>query len=248
MDDPFRPDPLHLLACPKRVRVLFGGAFVADSDRALLLREDGHLPVYYLPREDVRAEHLERSDRTTHCPRKGDAVYWHLKVGDKVAEDAVWSYPEPLPDAPEELAGHVAFYWKKVDAWFEEDEQVYVHPRDPFKRVDALRSSRHVKIELGGEVVAESRRPVLLFETGLRTRYYLPKTDVRLDLLVPSATQTRCPYKGTADYYSVRVGDRTWEDVVWTYRHPTPACVAVEGLVCFYDEKVDAVYVDGDRI
>lgn len=132
-----------------------------------------------------------------------------------------------------------------MDAWFEEDDEVYVHPRDPYKRVDVLHSSRHVRVVVLGELVAETRRPSLLFETGLPTRYYVPKADVRMDRLVPSETETRCPYKGLATYHSVRVGATVVGDVAWCYRHPIPECSKIENLVCFFNERVDALYVDG---
>jgi uncharacterized protein (DUF427 family) len=120
-----------------------------------------------------------------------------------------------------------------------------VHARDPYKRVDVLHSSRHVKIVVAGQVVAESRRPAVLFETGLPTRYYLPEADVRMDLLVPTATETQCPYKGTASYFAMRSGPTLVQDIAWCYRHPIPECGKIENLLCFFDERVDAVYVDG---
>jgi uncharacterized protein (DUF427 family) len=119
---------------------------------------------------------------------------------------------------------------------------VYVHARDPYKRVDVLHSSRHVRVVVAGALVGETRRPSLLFETGLPTRYYLPKTDVRMDLVVPTETETRCPYKGVASYYSVRTEAAVVEDVAWCYRHPIPECSKIENLVCFFNERVDALY------
>jgi uncharacterized protein (DUF427 family) len=131
-----------------------------------------------------------------------------------------------------------------MDAWFEEDEEVFTHPRDPYTRVDILPSSRHVRIEVDGVTVAESTKPTLLFETGLPVRYYLPKTDVRMDLLAPTETSSHCPYKGQADYWSLLLGETTVQDVAWSYRTPLPESQKIAGLVCFYPEKVD-LYVDG---
>ncbi len=131
-----------------------------------------------------------------------------------------------------------------MDAWYEEDDQVFVHPRDPNKRVDVLHSSRHVEVKLNGVVLADSHRPSLLFETGLPTRYDLPKADVRQDLLFPSETHTACPYKGVASYWSARLADNVFEDVAWEYPHPIPECTKIEHLVCFYPEKVEQS-VDG---
>jgi len=240
------PDPaIELEPSPRWVRVRLGGQFVADSRRVLLLRERGQVPVYYFPETDVRTDLLIRSERTARCPRKGDAVYWHVRVGARTAEDAAWSYPHPAPGGPA-LAGYIAFDWPQMDAWFEEDDEVYVHARDPSKRVDVLHSSRHVRVVVAGETVAETRRPRLLFETGLPTRYYIPRADVRMDLLLGSATETRCPYKGVASYYSVKAGDRVEADIAWSYRHPIPECPKIENLICFFDERVEAVYVDGE--
>ena len=155
--------------------------------------------------------------------------------------------PESLRTRSEaELTGHVSVRWSAADHWFEEDEEVFVHPRDPYKRVDILPSSRHVVVEVGGTVVADSRRPTMLFETSLPRRHYLPLLDVRMDLLEPSPTRTSCPYKGEAGYWHVRVGDTVHEDLAWTYPSPVRESAPIAGLVCFYDEKVD-VTVDGER-
>ena len=185
---------------------MFAGEVVADTTDALYLFETGHLPRYYFPIADVRADLLRESDHTSHCPRKGDARYWTIVAGDRESPDAVWAYPEVIEGCPD-ITGYVSFYWNRVDAWFEEDDEVFVHARDPYKRVDVLRSSRHVVVRIDGEVIADSQRPLLLFETSLPTRYYLPRLDVRADVLLPSSTTTRCPYKGVAEYHSVRVGD-----------------------------------------
>jgi uncharacterized protein (DUF427 family) len=158
-----------------------------------------------------------------------------------VAESAARHYPASPVEEVREL---IRFDWEAMDAWFEEDEEVYVHPRSPYVRVDVLASSRHVEVVLGGVKVADSRQPRLLFETGLPTRYYLPRVDLRLDLLIPSTTSTRCPYKGTAGYWSVRTNDALFEDIVWTYPTPAPESVKIAGLACFLNEKVD-LYVDG---
>lgn len=142
------------------------------------------------------------------------------------------------------LAGLVKLDWGAMDAWFEEDEQVYTHPRSPYTRIDILDSSRHVQVAVGGVTVADSRRPRILFETGLPRRFYLPKLDVRLDLLEPSDKVTHCPYKGQARYWSVRAGDTRHPNLAWSYPTPLPESGKVAGLVCFYDEQVD-VTVDG---
>jgi uncharacterized protein (DUF427 family) len=229
------------------VRAVFAGTVVADSTRVLLLRESRHVGVYYFPMDDVRMDLLVPSDSRSRCPYKGEASYWSIEVDGHRSEDAAWAYEDPIPERAD-IKGHVAFYWDRLDHWFEEDEEVFVHPRDPHHRVDACRSSRHVRVVVGGQIVAESRRPVLVFETGLPVRYYLPKLDVRLDLLTPTDTVTRCPYKGQARYWSVSAGGRAVEDAAWSYTYPTPALSSVAAHICFFQERVDEVWVDGDQV
>lgn len=236
--------PVRIEPNRRRLRVFVDGVAVADTIRSIYVFEKGHLPVYYFPIEDVRTDLLEHTDHTTHCPRKGDAEYWSIVVGERRIENAVWGYPVPLDNAPD-LRGYVAFYWDRVDNWFEEDEEVYVHARDPYKRIDALRSSRHVEIRVNGVTVADTVRPVLLFETGLPTRHYIPKSDVRLDLLRASAKTTACPYKGVADYYSVATPDGpVADDIAWVYPAPIVQIPTIVNHVSFFDEHVDVI-VDG---
>jgi uncharacterized protein (DUF427 family) len=226
---------------PKRVRAYLGGEVVADTTSPRLVWEIPYYPAYYFPVDDVRMELLTPTDHTQHSPSRGDARYFSVKGGDRVAENAAWIYP----DSPvEELRQLVRFDWEAMDAWFEEDEEVYVHPRDPYKRVDILASGRHVEVIVDGVKVADSHQPRLLFETGLPTRYYLPQTDLRPDLLRPSSTTTRCPYKGTAEYWSVEVNGIVHDDLVWVYRTPTLESAKIAGLACFFNERVD-LYVDG---
>lgn len=237
--------PLRYEKTERWVRVRFEDEFMADSKNVLLVFEPRRLPVYYFPVADVRTDLLENSERA-HPSEIGTKQFHHAVVGFRRAEDAAWT----LEDLPTELAaleGHVAFYWNKMDAWFEEDDEVFVHPRDPYKRVDVLQSSRHVKVEIDGVTVAETTRPRLLFETGLPTRYYIPKVDVRMDLLEPTTTRTRCPYKGEAVYWSARIGDKVHEDIVWSYPAPIPECPKIENHLAFFQEKVDAIYVDGEK-
>jgi uncharacterized protein (DUF427 family) len=229
---------------PRRVRVVFNGQTIADSKRAVLLRESNLLPVYYFPPEDVRGEYVEPTDQHTRCPYKGEASYWTIRVGDKVLENAMWGYLDPLPGR-EDIRGYRALYWNKMDAWYEEDEQVFKHPRDPYHRVDVLQSSRSVRVEINGQTVAESTRPHLLFETGLPTRYYLPVEDVRMDLLEPTDSTSVCPYKGTATYWRLK-GDASGRDVAWSYQSPIPECPNIRGLIAFFNERVDGLYVDGE--
>ncbi len=231
----------------RRVRVIFAGLTVADSKQVKRLIEYGRLPVYYFPLEDVRQDALEATDHSTHSPLKGEASYRTIRVGDRLVHNAAWSYPDPLHGGPQ-VKGYVAFYWHLMDAWYEEDEQVYGHARDPYKRVDILPSSRHVRVVLGGQTIADTHHPRLLLETGGPTRYYLPEQDVRLECLRATETTTRCPYKGQASYWSVRIGAKDFKDIVWSYRDPLPACSPIDGLLCFFNERVDAIYVDDELL
>lgn len=225
----------------KRIRVFLGAEAVADTTHPLLVWEGPSYPAYYFPLEDVRTDLLHADDDVVHSPSRGDARTFTVRAGGKEAHGAALRYEEsPI----EELRDAIRFQWDAMDAWFEEDEEVFTHPRDPYTRVDILASSRHVRVEVDGVTVAESTSPRLLFETGLPTRYYLPKTHVRLDLLVPTDSASHCPYKGQAQWWSVRVGDEIHEDLAWSYPTPLPESQKIAGLVAFYDEKVD-VYVDG---
>ena len=227
---------------PRRVRAYFNNQLIADSKQMMMLRETNHLPVYYFPKEDVHMSFLVPSDHSTHSDHKGEGVFWDVKVGEKIVKKAAFTFRHPPENAPD-LENYIAFIWNSMDSWFEEDEEVFVYARDPYKRVDVLHSSRHIKVVVDGTVVAETHHPVLLFETGLPTRYYFSKHDVRTDLLELSETVTRCPYKGEAHQYSINVDGKLHKDFAWSYRFPTLACSNVKGLIGFLNEKVD-IYED----
>jgi uncharacterized protein (DUF427 family) len=227
----------------KRIRAYLGGELVADTIRPLLVWEVPYYPTYYIPAADVRTELLEPDGGVARSPSRGEGRTLTLRAGGKEAVGAAVRYENsPI----EQLRDAIRLDWDAMDAWFEEDEEVFTHPRDPYKRVDILPSSRHVRVEVDGVTIAESASPRLLFETGLPVRYYLPKTHVRMDLLTPTETVSHCPYKGQAEWWSVRLGDTLHEDLAWSYRTPLPESREVAGLVAFYNEKVD-IYVDGVR-
>jgi uncharacterized protein (DUF427 family) len=227
----------------KRVRIVLGGVIVADTTDAAYVWENPSYPQYYVPLADVTPGVLKESGVTTRSPSRGTARHYSVHGGDLVAENAAWCYS----DSPiETLRDRVRFEWAAMDAWFEEDEEVFVHPRSPYTRVDCLRSSRSVRIEVDGHVVAETTHPTFLFETGLPRRTYIPKLDVRIDLLELTDSLTMCPYKGTARYWSVRAGTTLHRDLAWSYDAPFRESAPIAGLVAFFDEKVD-VFVDGER-
>jgi uncharacterized protein (DUF427 family) len=222
---------------PARLRALVGGRVVLDTTRASLLHETGIPPVPYAPLEDLDPSLLTPTETTTHCPFKGDASYWTVTAGDDVREDAVWGYPTPTEAAPW-LAGQVALYWDRVDAWFVEDERVFGRLRDPYHRVDVHETDRLVRVRRGDDVLAETTRAKLLFETSLPRSVYLPAADVTPGVLGTSAKTTVCPYKGTATYWSVDGR----EDAAWSYETPLPEALKVQGHVCF--DAADGVQVE----
>ncbi|MFQ6229166.1 DUF427 domain-containing protein [Nocardia sp. NPDC002869] len=231
-------DEVRVETIQKRVRVYLGGHLVADTVRPALVWENPYYPAYYIPVGDLRAK-LEFDGSTRTSARFGEATGYNVVVDGTTAADAALRYADPP------LHELVRLDWDAMDEWFEEDEPIYVHPRNPYSRVDILASSRHVRVELDGVTVADSRSPRILFETGLPARFYLPLTDIRMDLLRPSDTHTSCPYKGNADYWNIRVGETEHPDLVWIYRTPTPESQKIAGLACFYNEKVD-IYIDGE--
>jgi uncharacterized protein (DUF427 family) len=242
--DVVKRSEIRLEPWPRWVRGEVGGVTAVDSKRVQLLLEPKRLPVYYVPSEDVRMDLLERGDVSDEPTARGPKTLWHLTVGDRRVENAAWTHDEPPPGL-EALRDLIAFRWDAMDHWFEEDDEVFVHARDPYHRVDVLRSSRHVRVELHGVTVAETSRPRLLFETNLPTRYYIPRMDVRMEVFTPTDTRTRCPYKGEAVYWTADVDGERFDDVAWSYPTPIPECPKIEGLVAFYNERAD-IYVDGE--
>jgi uncharacterized protein (DUF427 family) len=234
----------HVEPVPRRLRATLGGVTVFDTTDALYVWEWPNYPQYYLPRADIRPEVLV-DEQKSHTSRRGTVSSFGLSAGGVSHAGAARLHTgEVVP----ELADTVRFDWPALDAWYEEDEEVFVHPRNPYARVDALRSTRSVRIELDGVVLAESGSPVMVFETGLPTRYYLNRTEVNFDVLVPSGTVTSCPYKGaTTGYWSVRSGGSVIPDLAWAYDFPTRQLLPITGLIAFYNEKVD-VFLDGERL
>jgi uncharacterized protein (DUF427 family) len=242
---PGHPMPItpvdHVEPVPRRIRAELGGRMVLDTTRALYVWEWPFYPQYHIPFEDIDPSAVLDEERT-HQLSRGKVATLGLRVGDAVRLSAGRRYVEAiLPD----LVDTVRFDWEALDAWYEEDEPVFVHPRNPYVRVDALRSSRHVRVERDGLLLADSASPILVFETGLPTRYYFDRPAVNFDHLVPSPTVSACPYKGqTTGYWSLQVGADTIADVAWSYNFPTRQLLPIAGLVAFYDEQVDT-FIDG---
>ncbi|KAI0031292.1 DUF427-domain-containing protein [Vararia minispora EC-137] len=219
--------------CRKRVRVVYGGHTLVDTRRSRLVWEHVFYPVYYVPLDDVDEIFFEHSG--------GNAVAdtYDIIAGGRRSVNAAQLFKKG------DMKGWLKIAPDKVDHWFEEDEEIYLHPKDPYKRVDVLQSSREVSIQVDGVEIARSTKARLMYETGLPVRTYIPKTDVHLEYLEPSDLISACPYKGVANYYNVRLPKGlTMDGLVWWYRNPNAECIDIKGYVAFYDERVD-VFVDG---
>ena len=232
---------------PRRIRINVNGEDIVDSTNVMLMREGGHVPALYFPMDDVRMDLFSATDYTSHCGYKGDASYWTLTIGDRTEENVMWAYRNPY-DEIRDIKDYVAFYWGRVDEWWEEDEQIFGNARDPKKRLDTVPSHRPVKIVLGGEVVAETTDAMFAFEGNHPLRFYIPEKDVRMDLLSSTETTSVCPYKGRSSYYSAIVNGKAYDDIAWCYRETLPECPRIKDLICFYNENVDAVFLDGKEL
>ncbi len=237
----YPPSPVdvnHTAPVPRRVRAVFDGTTLVDTVRATYVWENPNFPQFYVPEADVDRSMIG-DPGTIEDTDRGPVRRCDVISGDRVAEGAARFLESSIVPG---LDGTFRFDWPAMDAWFEEDEEVFGHPRSPYVRVDALRSTRHVRVEKDGVVLAETDHPVALFETGIRTRWYLDRTAVRWEHLEATDTRTRCPYKGiTSNYWSARVGGTVHPDVAWAYDFTTREALPIAGLVCFYDERVDVI-------
>jgi uncharacterized protein (DUF427 family) len=234
----------HVEPVPRRVRAVLAGETVLDSTSAVYVWEWPYYPQYYIPASDVRPAVLVPEGRTQHSSR-GRVELHGLGIRQVHRPHAAKLL---IDSAIPSLADTVRFEWTALDAWFEEDEQVFVHPRNPYVRVDALRSTRPVRVELDGAVLADTSSPVMVFETGLPTRYYINRTQVNFDHLIATDTVTECPYKGrTTGYWSIRIGAAIHPDLAWTYNFPNRQASPIAGLIAFYNEKVD-LFVSGQLL
>ncbi|MFD9293322.1 DUF427 domain-containing protein [Streptomyces sp. NPDC060030] len=231
----------HVEPVPRRIRGMIDGRVAFDTRRALYVWEWAAYPQFSIPVQDL-VEGVLTDDGAVEELGAGPARRHTLRVGPEVREGAAWVWDK---GAPEPLHGTVRFAWEALDSWFEEDEPVHAHPRSPYSRVDALRSSSSVRVELDGAVLADASHCVKLFETGLPTRYYLDRAHIDWSHLALSGTVTQCPYKGTtSSYWSFRGDVTTHEDIAWGYDFPTIHANRIAGMVAFFNEEVD-LYVDG---
>lgn len=227
---------------PRWIRAVVNGKTIADSKNAYLLLGGG-LPMYLFPASAVSEGTLSRE--ASDIPRPGLGTFSGHTIhaaGVTVPGAMVVKETEPGFEA---IKGMVGFEWDSVDHWYEEEEEIFRHPRDPYHRVDAVKSSRHVVVTVNDKVVADTTKPVLIFETGLPTRYYIDPADVRLDLLENTDSTSRCPYKGVASYWKMK-SDASNRDVAWAYMNPIDEILKIKGLIAFFNERVDSIVVDDE--
>jgi uncharacterized protein (DUF427 family) len=235
----FFVEPYH-----RRIRGMASSETVVDSRRVEIIHEHGRLPSFLFPRADVRTERLEPSSHATSSDNKGEATWWDLRIGDELRENAVFEYTSP-PASASMLKGLLGIEWAAMDEWLEEDEPAIVHPRDPYHRVDVLETSRHLRVSINGEAVAETSRALVIYETGLPPRWYFPREDVHEAKLTEGGKRTGCAYKGFADHLSVQTDRGTEQDIAWTYPDPRRDVARVKDRIAFYNERVD-LEVDGE--
>jgi uncharacterized protein (DUF427 family) len=227
----------------RRMSVVLGGSIVVRSDDAVLLFEPGLYPVAYFPLGDIAADVLQATDhRTTHA-NLGETKWFDVVGGDgQVARRAAWQHVDPPPHAAG-FRDHVAFAWRKMDAFYEEDERILGHAADPYHRIDIRRSSRHLVVRKDNQLVADTHAPLVLYESGFAPRWYVPRADVVAEALHPVKEQTFCPYKGLASYYSI--GDA--RHAAWSYRAPFAEMARIADLVSFEPDQVE-ITIDGQKL
>ncbi|MFI5508652.1 DUF427 domain-containing protein [Mycobacterium sp. NPDC051804] len=226
----------------RRMRVRVGDEWIADSETVLALHEPGRYPVAYFPRSDIREGILVDEDRVTQHGDLGDMRWYTVAVGDRQIPHAAWQHTS-LPAHAAELTDRVAFAWRAMDAFYEEDDRIVGHAADPYHRIDIRNTSRHLVVRDGDRVVADTNHPVVLYESGFAPRWYVPRDDVDETLLEHVDGQTFCPYKGLADYYTI--GER--KRAAWSYLNAWPESGRVSGLVSFEPDKIE-VWLDDQRL
>jgi len=226
----------------RRMRVRFGGQWVVESEDVVLLHEPDRYPVAFFPLDHVRGDVLVPETRTTRHRDLGPTAWFSVRVGDKHAQRAAWQYTD-LPSYATMLQDRVAFAWRSMNAFYEEDERIVGHAADLYHRNDIRQTSRHLVVRDGNRVIAETRRPIVLYESGFAPRWYVPRDDVDESALTPVEGQTFCPYKGLASYHDIGQNKRA----AWSYVEAWPEVARVSGFVSFEQDIVD-VYLDGRKL
>jgi uncharacterized protein (DUF427 family) len=226
----------------RRMRVRYGGEWIADSEDVVLLHEPGRYPVAFFPRASVADGVLTETGHVTRHAELGETAWFTAAVGGTTTARAAWEYRD-LPDHAKVLQGRVAFAWRAMDAFYEEDERILGHAADAYHRIDIRATSRHLVVKANGQVIADTRAPLALYESGFAPRWYVPPADVATDKLTPAKGQTFCPYKGVCSYWDADGGQRA----VWSYTDPYTEVARVKGYYSFEPDRVE-VYLDGTRL
>ncbi|RBR20890.1 uncharacterized protein FIESC28_05042 [Fusarium coffeatum] len=241
--------PRKALPTSRRIRAIHNHITVVDTTKAVYVWEHDSFPTIYVPLVDIRNGKLADQQNISVELKERAAISQLIVPGHDVLEekkvDGVLRFFQDVTLGP--LSDTVRIEFRSIDQWLEEDEPIFVHAKDPYKRVDILRSERPVEVKVAGKTVAKTESSMHLLETSLPTRYYLPLTAVDQTFLRKSNLKTKCPYKGEAEYYHVVVDGKTYENLVWYYNHPTHESGAIAKMVCFYNEKVDII-LDGELL
>jgi len=226
----------------RRMRVRFGGVWIADSEDVILLFEPGHYPMAYFPKGDISADALESTEHTTEHHELGLTSWYIVRAGEQRAARGAWQHVN-LPDYANELQGRVAFAWPAMDAFYEEDERILGHATDGYHRIDIRQTSRKIVVRYGDRIIADTRRPLALYESGFAPRWYVPRADVDESALTLVGHQTFCPYKGLCSYYDIADARRA----VWSYRDAYPEVGRISDLLSFEPDIV-SVQLDGKQL
>ena len=243
------PDPLPhrlLFAEPlrRRMRVRFGGDWIADSENVSLLHEPGRYPVAYFPKADIAADALEPSEHSSHHRDLGPTKWHIVRAGEQSAPRGAWEHTD-LPGYARELQDRVAFAWRAMDAFYEEDERIVGHAADNYHRIDIRQTSRRLVVRSGERIIADTTRPMVLYESGFAPRWYVHREDVDESALTPNDAQTFCPYKGVCSYYDSDTGDA--RQAAWSYRQAYTEVARISDLISFEPDKV-TVLLDGKQL
>ncbi|HKE93550.1 MAG TPA: DUF427 domain-containing protein [Povalibacter sp.] len=242
MPEPLPKRLLYIEPLRRRMRVRFGGSWIADSEHALVLFEPGRYPVAYFPESDITPNALQRSGHTTHHPDLGLTSWYTVRAGEHSVDRGAWQHIA-LPRYAQELQTRVAFAWRAIDAFYEEDERILGHAADSYHRIDIRQTSRHLVVQHGDRIVADTKRPLLLYESGFAARWYVPRTDIDESALTAVDEQTFCPYKGLCSYYSIGNAHQA----AWSYRHAYTEVGRISDFVSFEPDIV-CVQLDGVQI
>jgi len=221
------------------MRVRFGGIWIADSEDVLLLFEPGRYPVAYFPETDVSRDALQQTEHTTRHQDLGPTSWYTVRAGEQSTPRGAWQHID-LPAYASELHARVAFAWRAMDAFYEEDERILGHAADSYHRIDIRQTSRHLVVHHRDRIVADTKRPLVLYESGFAPRWYVPRADIDESALTAVDHQTFCPYKGLCSYYNI--GDA--RQAAWSYRQPYAEVGRISDFVSFEPDIV-SVQIDG---